>query len=58
MIGVTPPPPHPATDPGPAVEPPEVAECRAEAMSIARGLRLLDHPLDEILLPGPDIAAG
>ncbi|MFF1411275.1 hypothetical protein ACFVX6_16050 [Streptomyces sp. NPDC058289] len=58
VIAITPPPPDPATDPGPAVEPPEVAERRAEAMAIARGLQLLGYRLDETLLPGPDIAAG
>ncbi|MEV7728713.1 hypothetical protein AB0P15_28805 [Streptomyces sp. NPDC087917] len=58
VIAVTPPPPDPATDPGPAVEPPEVAERRAQAVAIVRGLRQLGYHLDESLLPGPDMAAG
>ncbi|WP_449479873.1 hypothetical protein [Streptomyces avidinii] len=58
VIAVTPPPPDPATDPGPAVEPPEVAERRARAIAIARGLQRLGYHLDESLLPGPGMAAG
>lgn len=58
VMAVTPPPPDPATDPGPAVEPPEVAERRGQAVAVVRGLQQLGHHLDETLLPGPDLAAG
>ncbi|WP_411107601.1 hypothetical protein [Streptomyces sp. cmx-4-9] len=58
VMAVTPPPPDPATDPGPAVEPPEVAERRERAVAVVRGLQKLGHHLDETLLPGPDLAAG
>lgn len=58
VMAVTPPPPDPATDAGPAVEPPQVAERRAQANAIVRGLQQLGYHLDETLLPGPGMAAG
>ncbi|MET7664864.1 hypothetical protein ABZS99_39705 [Streptomyces sp. NPDC005463] len=58
---VTPPPPDPGTDAGPAQnrkEPTEVAERRKQAIAVVRGLQQLGYHLDEKLLPGPDMAAG
>ncbi|MFE4257116.1 hypothetical protein ACFRU3_48545 [Streptomyces sp. NPDC056910] len=58
---VTPPPPDPETDAGPAQnrkEPKEVAERRQQAVAVVRGLQQLGYHLDEKLLPGPDMAAG
>ncbi|MET7542270.1 hypothetical protein [Streptomyces sp. NPDC005507] len=58
---VTPPPPDPETDAGPAQnrkEPTEVAERRKQAIAVVRGLQQLGYHLDEKLLPGPDMAAG
>ncbi|MFF3214224.1 hypothetical protein ACFYYB_26570 [Streptomyces sp. NPDC002886] len=58
VLVASPPPPDPAVDPGPAVEPLKVAERRAQAVAIVRGLQALGYRLDETLLPGPDMAAG
>ncbi|MFD6888026.1 hypothetical protein [Streptomyces sp. NPDC059957] len=40
------------------MEPPEVAERRAQANAITRGLQQLGYHRDETLLPGPGMAAG
>jgi hypothetical protein len=63
VSAVTPPPPDPGSDPGPArtakeEEPAEVTERRRHAVAVVRGLQLLGYHLDETLLPGPDMAAG
>lgn len=57
----TPAAPDPETDAGPSEvnqSSPELAERHRQAVSIARGLLELGYPLDEVLRPGPDMAAG